>query len=65
MIKEDELESTKNRNNRVISSTNQDSRDESIEKALRPKNFIEYIENGFGVGVYTFLIKENAKTWFI
>ena len=43
MIKEDELDSTKNGSKRVISPKNQDPRDESIEKALRPKNFTEYI----------------------
>jgi Holliday junction DNA helicase RuvB len=43
MIKEDELDSTKNQNERMISPKNSGAREETIEKALRPKNFDEYI----------------------
>ncbi len=43
MIKEDELNSTVNHDERVISPKNSNTGDETVEKALRPKNFIDYI----------------------
>ena len=43
MIKEDSIDSTENQNERTISPKNIDVREKTYEKALRPKNFSEYI----------------------
>ena len=43
MIKEDSIDSTKNQNEREISPKNLNTKEKTIEKALRPKNFSEYI----------------------
>ena len=43
MIKEDSIDSTKNQNERAISPKNLNTKEKTIEKALRPKNFNEYI----------------------
>ena len=43
MIKEDSIDSTENKNERTISPKNIDVREKTYEKALRPKNFSEYI----------------------
>ncbi len=43
MIKEDDLNSGNEESHRIISSSEKDSSEEILEKALRPKNFAEYI----------------------